>query len=137
MLTRYAPLAEFEQLQRELSGLFEGLTPRTTITGPRIDLVDGGDHLLARTEVPGVRSDDIEVSVQGQELTLKGRRERLEADGQYVRCERRHGSFLRVLDLPVEVDASNVSATLENGLLTVKLPKAAETQPRKIQITVK
>ena len=105
---------------------------------PAINVWDEGDALVAEAELPGLKSEDIDVSVVGNELTIKGERKPLtEAGVSYHRHERGTGSFTRVLRLPVEVNAENVQATLRDGVLNVRMPKAEVAKPRKISVQKK
>ncbi len=138
MLTRFTPFAGLEQIQRDFERAFGDFdAPRRTV-GPALDVRDAGDHLLATTDVPGVRAEDIEILVQGRQLTIKGRLPQTELpEGTHViRRERPSGSFTRVLDLPFELNPDAVEARLDNGVLTIRLPKAEKEQPRKITVSV-
>jgi HSP20 family protein len=104
-------------------------------TFPPVNVWEDDENLYAEAELPGLRRDDLEVSVHGRELTLRGRRrEPEEAEATYRRRERPVGEFVRVLELPASVDADRVSAFLENGVLTLTLPKAAEARRRRIEV---
>ncbi len=102
---------------------------------PSINVWEDSRNLYAEAEMPGVRMEDIEVSVMGNELTLKGHRQPVEAsDATVHRRERGCGAFSRVLRLPVDVNAAEVSAQLRDGVLTITLPKAPSALPRKIEV---
>ena len=104
-------------------------------TFPALNVWEEGDKLLAEAEVPGLKMDDLEVTVQGDELTIKGERQAdEEEDVTYHRRERGLGRFSRVIRLPVEVNADKVQATLRDGVLTITLPKAEAVLPRKIEV---
>lgn len=102
---------------------------------PAVNLWETGDTLHAEAELPGFKFEDIEVFVEGHDLTIKGRRE-LAVDEQatLLRRERVSGSFTRKLTLPVEIDGQNVTATLRDGILRVTLPKAPAARARKIEV---
>ena len=103
---------------------------------PALNLWEDDVTLFAEAEVPGLRMDDLEVFVNGDELTVKGERKPGEEEGaKHHRRERGVGTFSRVLQLPVEVDAEKVEASLRDGVLTIKLPKAQAVLPRKITVT--
>jgi HSP20 family protein len=87
-------------------------------------------------ELPGVKSEDIDISVEDEILTLRGgrQREELEESSTYHRRERRFGPFSRTFRLPFHVDAEAVSATFENGVLSIVLPRAEADKPRKITV---
>ena len=104
-------------------------------TFPALNVWEDDQSLYAEAEIPGLRMDEVEVSVQGDELTIKGERKDTEREGAtYHRRERGAGSFSRVLHLPIEVDAEKVQAALRDGVLTVTLPKAQAALPRKIEV---
>jgi HSP20 family protein len=103
---------------------------------PKVDVVDRDDEVVVRAEVPGMEKDELEVSVAGNMLTLKGetRREEKEEKGEYYRCEMSHGAFSRTLALPAEVDDTKVKATLKDGVLELKLAKVEKSKRRTIKI---
>ena len=102
---------------------------------PRVTFDDQGSSFVVRAEVPGVAEKDIELSATATALTLKGKRQ-VEAPKGYSthRSERSSWSFARTFELPAKVDADRVEARLENGVLTVTLPKAPEAQPKQIAV---
>ncbi len=102
---------------------------------PPVNVWEEGDYLLAEAELPGLKSENIDIAVVGNELTIKGERPPVEnKDETFHRRERGEGAFTRVIHLPVEVDAEKVTAKLENGVLLITLPKAEAAKPRKIQV---
>jgi len=102
---------------------------------PALNIWDDGQQLCAEAEVPGFKMDEIEVSVMGNQLTIKGRRESSAEEGTtFHRRERRTGEFMRTLTLPVDVDAEAVEATLKDGVLTVVMAKAKAALARKITV---
>lgn len=134
---RRNPLAAFPTLSSELDRLFDPFAefgPRGQ-TAPAINVWDAGDHLAAEVEVPGYQQDQIELFVDGDKLTIKGKREQTHTENvRWHRRERVSGEFTRVLTLPVGIDHENVNATLKDGVLTITLPKAAEAKPRQIAV---
>ena len=138
------------QLRDEMDRLFNGFFPAAVraanaVNGrsvPAVNVWENGDNLFAEAEVPGLKSEQIDVSVVGNELTIKGERPAAENAGEekpaekYHRRERGLGAFARVIQLSSEVDADKVSAKLENGVLLITLPKAEKAKPRKIQVNV-
>ncbi len=102
---------------------------------PALNVWEQGDDLYAEAELPGISGDDIDVSVVGSDLTIRGKRgPELPAGSSYHRRERGEGEFTRVLRLPIEVDANRVEASLKNGVLLIKLPKAESAKPKKIKV---
>lgn len=103
---------------------------------PSMDLSETKDSLVAKIEVPGMDQRDIQVSLQENRLTIKGekKQEKEDKDEQYHRVERSYGAFTRSVLLPVSVDASKVTATFKNGLLTVTMPKSQAAKGTTIPI---
>jgi len=105
---------------------------------PDIDLKEEADHFVLRTDLPGVKKDEIDISIKGGLLTLKGERKReSEARGKdYYYSERSFGTFSRTLELPMEVDAEKVKANYKDGVLELTLPKAEGARPRQIKVNI-
>ncbi len=103
---------------------------------PKLDVVDRDDEVLVRAEVPGVNKEDLEVSINGDLFTIKGktRHETKEEKGDYFRSEVSQGSFSRTVTLPAAVDEGKASAQLKDGMLEVKLPKTEKSKKRAIKI---
>ncbi|MBI2851597.1 MAG: Hsp20/alpha crystallin family protein [Chloroflexi bacterium] len=106
---------------------------------PRFDLFEIKDDLVLKADLPGLRKEDIDISLENDCVTIKGERkiEEFPADTKYYSCERSFGSFTREVCLPVPVDADKISATFDNGVLEIKLPKAEEARAKRIEIQVK
>jgi HSP20 family protein len=103
---------------------------------PAVNAWETDDALKVELELPGVQSDQIELSVVGDELSIKVDRPDAEPQGAtYHRRERGVGTFARVVRLPLEVDPDRVEAELRYGVLTITLPKAESARPRKIEVT--
>jgi len=140
MGTRY-PAQQFRrEMDRLLSGFFgdtaDGGWPFAGRGQPPVNVWETGEAVYVELEVPGVKSDQVEIAVVGNELSIKVERPEVEQEGvTYHRRERGTGSFNRVLRLPNEVDADRVEAELRHGVLTVTLPKSEAARPRKIQVT--
>jgi len=125
------------QMDRYLNELADG--PRTTEWArgwPRMEMIDSKSELLVRAELPGLSEQDVDVSVNQDVVTISGERKADVPEGYKVhRHERASVKFFWSFALPCRVDLEKASATARNGILTVTLPKAPESQPR--QITVK
>ncbi len=144
MVFRYAmPRHPVTQLRREMDRLLSGFLsgagdlswPLAGRGRPAVNVWEGEGSILVELEVPGLKSDQLEISVVGEELSIKVERPDVERENvTYHRRERPVGSFSRVLRLPSEVDADRVEAELRNGVLTITLPKAESARPRKIQV---
>ena len=104
-----------------------------------LDVYETEDGIVLKAAVPGVKPEDIEVTITGDVLTIKGEYKE-ESDSKrknYLRQERRYGAFCRQLSLPAGLDMSKVSADFEHGVLTLQLPKAEEVKPKSVKVSVK
>jgi len=129
-----------DDLRREMDALFGQL--RTS--GPFIhagvfppsNLYDAGDAYVLTAELPGVNPGDIEITMQGTTVSLRGERKIDHDDGHTNahRLERRSGSFQRAFELPVSVDPDKAEAIHKNGVLMLRMPKTPEHQPRQIAV---
>jgi HSP20 family protein len=101
-----------------------------------VDLLETGEEVVEKASLPGVKPEDIEISVTGQLLTVRGesREEKEEKAQNYYRRERRHGTFVRQMTLPAEVDSTKADATFEDGVLRLTLPKAEAAKPKTIKV---
>ena len=107
--------------------------PRGTF--PAINIYSQGDDAILTAEIPGVNSEDMELTVLGDSVTLKGeRKEQTKENERFYRKERPMGAFSRTVTLPDPVDPNSVKATYNNGVLTVQMSKAKEAKARKIKI---
>jgi HSP20 family protein len=104
-----------------------------------VDITETADEIVLAAELAGMKKEDIDISLSGETLTLSGHRkfEQAQHSGQYLRIERQYGSWRRSFQLEVAIDATGVTASYENGVLTVHLPKAKSAMPRQIEIDVK
>jgi HSP20 family protein len=143
MVRRSGGLFPAQPLRREVDHLFSDLfsAPGTGWafgrgrTFPPINVWEDGDNLYVEAELPGVKSENLDIAVVGNELTIKGERPVPSEDGvTYHRRERGTGSFTRVVVLPVEVDANQVNAAMNNGVLLITLPKSEAAKPRKVKV---
>lgn len=144
-ITRFDPLGEMVTLRSAMDRLFEDsfVSPMTwrTLSGgesitPPIDVHETADEIVVTASLPGMKSEDVEITMTGQNLHLRGEfkaDERIERD-QYLYRERRFGSFSRNIQLPVRVQGEKADATFTDGVLTLRIPKAEEVKPRQIRI---
>jgi HSP20 family protein len=104
---------------------------------PALDLYQNNDNVVAVIELPGMRKEDIEISLHDGTLTISGERKSESSnDEKAERTERYVGKFRRSITLPTRVNANKVRATYRDGILTVTLPKAEEAKPKQIQVTI-
>jgi HSP20 family protein len=143
-LTRFDPFSEMVTLRQAMDRLFEDsfVSPLTLRTfngeapGPALDVHETGDEIVVSAALPGLKPEDVDITITGQTLSIRGEfkaDEKVERD-QYLYRERRYGTFHRQLQLPVRVQGDAASATFEDGVLTLTIPKAEEVKPRQIQI---
>ncbi len=137
------PLRELEQLQRRMDRLFQnafGLerSPWRVGVYPLVNISEDRDHIYARAELPGVKAEDLEITIQDSSLILRGQRKIPTEEKQvnFHRRERESGFFRRVVALPARIQADKVEATCKDGILTIKVAKPEEVKPRKIQVKV-
>jgi len=103
---------------------------------PAVNVWQSDNEVFAEAEIPGVKAEDLDISVVGDELTIKGTRQPAgESKAAFHRRERGTGSFARIIRLPVDVEAEKVQASLRDGVLTLTLPKAEAAKPRRITVT--
>jgi HSP20 family protein len=144
MVFRYmGTRSPIQQLRREMDKLLTSFLPGAGEIGwplvgrgrPAANVWESKEALHVEMELPGIKSDQLEISVVGDELSIKVERPDLPQEGvAYHRRERGVGSFSRVLRLPTEVDPDHVEAELRQGVLMVTLPKAESAKPRKIRV---
>jgi len=103
---------------------------------PALDIAENENEFVVNAEVPGCKADDIDVSVQGNMLTITGEKkhEQEEKEKGYYHVERSYGTFRRDLNLSAEVDANKIEAACKDGVLTITLPKAATAKPFKVKV---
>jgi HSP20 family protein len=121
---------------RELSPLLSQRATPATAFNPQFEVKETAEGYIFRADVPGVAEKDLEMTLTQNRLTISGKREaeeRKEGENYYA-YERAYGSFTRAFTLPDGIDADNVRADLKDGVLTVVVPKRAETQPRRIAL---
>jgi HSP20 family protein len=133
-------------LQQRLNRLFDeaflplGAEPFSMAEwSPSCDIYETENEIVVKAEIPGVKKEDVKLSVRDNVLTLSGERKFEEETKKenYVRVERGYGSFTRSFTLPFYADAKKISAEFKDGLLEVKLPKSEEAKPKEVEIKVK
>ncbi|MBW1697949.1 MAG: Hsp20/alpha crystallin family protein [Deltaproteobacteria bacterium] len=132
---------ELERMRRDMDRLFESFGQRAfrpfgVGVFPLINLTEDRNNYYIRAELPGMRAEELNISVTGNGLSISGER-KIPAEGDNVRYHRREreaGSFSRIIGLPGEVDPDKVEAKLKDGILTVIVPKAEKAKPKQIPI---
>ena len=143
-LVRWEPVREIDTIQGEFNRLFDSFFGVGAGNGradgrrwiPAMDLVEAGDALVLRADLPGLGHDDISIEVKDSVLTISGERkaEQTESGEGFHRIERAFGSFSRSLTLPDGVDAAKVEAKFDRGVLEVRVPKPEERKPHRVEI---
>jgi len=143
-ITRWDPFQNLSTLQEQVNRLFEGSLPRRsdqsalTPWAPAVDIYETENELVLKADLPDVNEKDLDIRIESNTLTIKGERkfeEKVKEDN-YLRVERTYGSFSRSFSLPSTVDSGSIKADYKNGVLTVELPKRAESKPRQVKINV-
>lgn len=149
-ITRFVPfrgsLSDMAVLQNRLNSIFsdfgrsfEGETEALSTSNfvPAVDVYEDSQKVVLKLEVPGIRTEDLDIRVEGRTLVVRGERkfETEEKEENFHRIERRYGSFTRSFTLPATVDTESIDAQSADGVLTISLAKKAEAKPK--QITVK
>jgi HSP20 family protein len=103
---------------------------------PAIDIAEEEDSITVRAEVPGCKAEDIDISVYGNKLTISGEKKLTDEKEEkgYYHVESTYGSFRRELSLPTDVDQDKIEAECKNGILSIKLPKAAKAKALKVKV---
>src|SRR5918999_3410276 len=143
VLRRWEPFRELRQRQENMDRLWRSFSPGGGETGNvenwaiPLDVVQQGDNFIVKASVPGVNSEDIDVSIENDVLTIRGqtKEERELQEGNYLMRERRSGSFYRALRLPDTVDSDQAQTHYENGVLSITFPRLESKRARRLQIT--
>lgn len=136
-LAVWSPLNRLSSV-RDVFDNFWNELPAPTLWAPALDLREDEDGVTVNVELPGMKREDFEISLQDGNLRIAGEKKSSteQKEGSTYRSERFYGRFERALTLPVEVDGSKVTASYRDGVLTVSLPKAEQAKPKKIDVAV-
>jgi len=146
-LTRWEPFRDLVSLREAMDRLFEesvvrsegaALAPRVTGT-LALDVYETDNDVVVKASVPGVDPEDLDISITGETLTIKGetRTEEEVEEEDYIYRERRYGAFSRSAAIPTSVEADEAEADFEDGILTLRLPKAEKVKPKAIKVKAK
>jgi len=145
-VTRWDPFREAVTLREAMDRLFEdSFVParRRLAEGAErrfrlpLDAYTTADEIVIQANMPGVKPETVEITIEGDTLTIKGERPGPIENVDYVMQERVYGPFQRTLNINIPVDADKAEATFENGLLTLTIPKAEAVKPKTIQVVTK
>ena len=139
----WSPRSRFEELERmknrmdRLFGNLDDASCRKAGVFPLANLTEDSDRYFVRAELAGVKSDELDIQVTGNNLSVSGERKIStdDKDVKYHRKEREAGKFRRIVKMPRDIVADKVEAKLADGILTISIPKAQNAKPRKITIT--
>lgn len=133
----YSSLNRFNRLMDEALGGWNGGTLASAWT-PSCDVFEDKENLKIVLEVPGVKAEDVKISLENQVLTVRGEKKQVaeENSERWHRYERSYGGFERTFTLPSSVDAERIQASIEHGVLTLTLPKSERARPREIPVKV-
>lgn len=147
-LTQLDPFRGMENLQNHLATLFgrapvrrqDGQEESMTVAewAPLVDISEDDKEYLIKAELPGLKKDDVHISVEKGVLTITGERkfEKEEKDKKHHRVERAYGSFVRTFIVPDDAEADKVAAKFQDGLLTIHIPKSEKAKPKQIEVKV-
>jgi HSP20 family protein len=143
-ITRWRPFRNLSTLQDQVNRLFDGSFPRRaedsalTTWAPAVDIYETENELVIKADLPEISEKDLDVRVENNMLTIHGERKSEEKvkEENYLRVERTYGSFSRSFSLPNTVDPEKIHAEYKNGVLTVEIPKRAESKPKQVKVNV-
>ena len=142
-MRRWDPFQELSSIQNELNRLFGwtfgvegGDEIRAAAWVPPVDVAETQDRFVISAELPGLRPEDVDISVENSILRIQGERSFYDEqkEGDFHRIERRFGSFARSITLPSTADLENIQASFDAGVLTIEVPKREEAKPRRIEV---
>jgi HSP20 family protein len=144
-LVRWRPMRDLIDIQDEINRMFQDFTGGTEGEArlpklyPAVDIVENKDSFVVKAELPGMKKEDVKLTLQNNILILSGekKQEQEEKGKSYHRLERSYGTFYRTIELPVQVKAEDIKAEFRDGILTIDLPKVEEAKPKEISISVK
>jgi HSP20 family protein len=143
-LTRWEPMREMMTLREAMDRLFDDAFTRPLrfngiASAPAVDLYQTDDSVVVKATLPGLKAEDVDISVTGERLTLRGelKQENEQKGATYHMREQRYGAFERSIPLPTDVKTDKAKAEFEDGILTITLPIAEEVKPRSITIKAK
>jgi HSP20 family protein len=142
-ITRWDPYVNFAGLQEQLNRFFEAGSQNRdenslATWAPAVDIYETENELVLKADLPDINEKDLDVRVENNTLSIHGERkfEQKVKEGGYLRTERSYGSFSRSFSLPNTVNTEAIKAEYKNGVLTVELPKRAESKPKQVKVNV-
>lgn len=145
-LVKWEPFSDLVTLRDAMDRLFEDsfvrMRPITSLLGAEalaLDVYETADNVVVKTSLPGIKPEELDITIIGGTLTIKGetKAEEKVEKGNYIRRERRYGSFQRSVQLPDGLEADKAEATFKDGVLTLKVPKSEAAKPKTIKVEAK
>ncbi|UCF71801.1 MAG: Hsp20/alpha crystallin family protein [candidate division WOR-3 bacterium] len=143
-MSRWEPFRDMLSLRADMDRLFTtlfGQAPeeREGFWAPVVDIEEDNENILVKAEIPGMKKEDIKVSVQGNMLNITGeRKQESEVKSKtFHRVERSYGRFSRMITLPTDVDSDKVKASYKDGILSITMPKPESVKPRHVDVEIK
>ena len=144
MITRWEPFRNISTLQEQVNRLFDssfkGNGDNSTLTtwAPAVDIYETENELVLKADLPDIDEKNLDIRVENNMLTIRGERKFVQKvnEDNYLRIERTYGSFSRSFSLPSTVNTEAIKADYKNGVLTVQLPKRAESKPKQVKVNV-
>jgi len=146
-MIRWEPFRELATMRDRMGRLFgefpgrpwatdEGLT--AGLWNPQVDVYETADSIVLTADLPGMKEEEVDISVEGNLLTIKGERKKEEEikEKDYFRVERSYGTFTRSFSLPPTVDPGKIDAAFSRGVLKITLPKREESKPKQIKVKI-
>jgi HSP20 family protein len=127
---------EIDRIRHQLDQVFTELTQDTPVRIPAIELSHTADAIVLTAELPGITRDQLDIEVTRNSVSLKAEAKPAIPAAQVYHSERRTGRFQRVIELPIAVDNQNATATFEQGVLTLTLPKLKVVPPSRVKVTI-
>ncbi|MDR3720038.1 MAG: Hsp20/alpha crystallin family protein [Candidatus Acidiferrales bacterium] len=143
-ITRFDTFQGLSGLQEQVNRLFDtsfpGRSDNSALTtwAPAVDIYETENELVVKADLPDINEKDLDVRIENNTLTIRGERkfEKKVTEDNYLRVERTYGSFSRSFSLPNTVNSEAIKADYKNGVLTVELPKRAESKPKQVKVNV-
>ncbi len=144
-MTELVPWRPLRDLKREMDRLWTEFFGRESLPEtlntewvPALDISETKDTVIVRADVPGINPEDLEITISGNVLTIKGekKQEKEEKGENFYRVERSYGSFVRSVQIPTEIDADKIEASYKNGVLKIILPKKEEAKGKQIPVKI-
>lgn len=148
-MTPFRPMRDLEDLEGRFDNILFGRPFMSRMSRrfpteveewmPAVEMLEKTDKFVVRADLPGMKKEDVDISVSDNNLTIKGERktESETKEEDYYCCERSYGSFFRSISLPSNIDADKVSASLDEGVLEIKLPKTTQAKAKKVSVVAK